>query len=67
MDFVDPTLLFPGPVDSTGLPTYQPPSDLGSIPGGSGSVGIIDSLEHPCCCKMLVDVEAIAQAWGVAQ
>jgi len=68
VDFVDPTLLFPGPIDpTTQLPTYQPPSDLGSIPGGSGSVGIIDSLEHPCCCKMLVDVEAIAQAWGVAQ
>jgi len=68
VDFVDPTLLFPGPIDpTTQLPTYQPPSDLGSIPGGAGSVGIIDSLEHPCCCKMLVDVEAIAQAWGVAQ
>jgi len=68
VDFVDPTLLFPGPIDpTTQLPTYQPPSDAGTIPGGSGSVGIIDSLEHPCCCKMLVDVEAIAQSWGVAQ
>jgi hypothetical protein len=67
VDFVDPTILFPGPVDTTtGLATYQPPSDLGTILGGSGSVGIIDSLEHPCCCKLLVDIEAIAQAWGVA-
>ena len=66
VDFVDPTILFPGPVDSTGAPTYQPPSDLGTILGSQGSVGIIDSLEHPCCCKLLVDVEAIAQAWGVA-
>ena len=69
VDFVDPTILFPGPVDTTSLtptPTYQPPSDLGTILGGSGSVGIIDSLEHPCCCKLLVDIEAIAQVWGVA-
>lgn len=67
VDFVDPTILFPGPVDpTTQLPTYQPPSDLGTINGGQGSVGIIDSLEHPCCCKLLVDIEAIAQAWGVA-
>jgi hypothetical protein len=66
VDFVDPTV--PGPVDTvTGLPTYQPPSDLGTILGGSGSVGIIDSLEHPCVCKLLVDVERIAQVWGVAQ
>jgi hypothetical protein len=68
VDFVDPTILFPGPVDpTTGLPTYQPPSDLGTILGASGSVGIIDSLEHPCCCKLLVDVEQIAKDWGVAQ
>ena len=68
VDFIDPTLLFPGPIDpTTQLPTYQPPSDAGSIVGGAGSVGIIDSLEHPCVCKMLVDVEAIAQSWGVAQ
>jgi hypothetical protein len=68
VDFVDPTILFPGPIDpTTQLPTYQPPSDLGTILGSAGSVGIIDSLEHPCCCKLLVDVEAIAQAWGVAQ
>jgi hypothetical protein len=66
VDFVDPTLLFPGPVDPfTHLPTYQPPGDLGDIPGGAGSVGVIDSLENPCCCKMLVDVERIAIDWGI--
>jgi hypothetical protein len=67
VDFVDPTILFPGPIDpSTGLATYQPPGDLGDIPGGLGAVGIIDSLEHPCCCKLLVDVERIGQDWGVS-
>jgi hypothetical protein len=67
VDFVQPSVLFPGPIDTTTqLPTYQPPSDAGTIPGATGSVGIIDSLEHPCCCKLLVDVEAIAQQWGVA-
>jgi hypothetical protein len=67
VDFVEPNLLFPGPIDpATGLPTYQPPSDLGSIPGGLGAVGIIDSLENPCCCKLLVDVERIGQDWGVS-
>jgi hypothetical protein len=66
VDFVDPTLLFPGPINpTTGLPTYQPPGDLGNIPGGVGSVGIIDSLENPCCCKLLVDVERIARDWGI--
>jgi len=70
VDFVDPTILFPGPINtSSGIPTptYQPPSDLGTILGAQGSVGIIDSLEHPCCCKLLVDVEQIAKTWGVAQ
>jgi len=68
VDFVDPTLLFPGPVDpTTGIPTYQPPGDLGDIPGGAGSVGVIDSLENPCCCKMLVDIERIAKDWGIQQ
>jgi hypothetical protein len=67
VDFVDPTILFPGPINPlNGLPTYQPPGDLGDIPGGVGSVGIIDSFENPCCCKMLVDVERIAQDWGVS-
>lgn len=68
VDFVQPNLLFPGPVDpTTGLPTYQPPSDSGDIVGGAGSVGVIDSLENPCCCKMLVDVERIAKDWGIQQ
>jgi hypothetical protein len=76
VDFVDPTILFPGPpvvvVDpvtglSATIPSYQPPSDLGTILGSPGSVGIIDSFEHPCCCKLLVDVEQIAKDWGVAQ
>jgi hypothetical protein len=69
VDFVDPTLLFPGPPDplSPQTPTYQPPGDLGDIPGGAGSVGVIDSLENPCCCKMLVDIERIAKDWGIQQ
>jgi hypothetical protein len=68
VDFVDPTILFPGPIDpTTQVPTYQPPSDLGTITGAAGSVGIIDSLEHPCVCKLLVDIEQIAKDWGVAQ
>jgi hypothetical protein len=68
VDFVDPTLLFPGTPDPvTGAPTYQPPGDLGNIPGSAGSVGVIDSLENPCCCKMLVDIERIAKDWGIQQ
>lgn len=67
VDFVPPTTLFPGPADPvTHAPTYQPPGDLGDIPGSAGAVGVIDSLENPCCCKMLVDVERIAQDWGIS-
>jgi hypothetical protein len=64
-DFVTPEQLFPV-IPATQPPTFQPPSDHGDIPGSSGSVGVIDSLENPCLCKMLVDVERIAEDWGIA-
>ncbi len=27
---------------------------------GSAVAGIIDTVEHPCCCKLLVDLEWIS-------
>jgi len=29
-------------------------------PQGSAVAGVIDKIEHPCCCKLLVDLEWIA-------
>jgi hypothetical protein len=33
-----------------------------SFPSGGGTAiaGVIDTIEHPCCCKLLVDLEWIA-------
>jgi DNA-binding ferritin-like protein (Dps family) len=34
--------------------------------GDYGFTGIIDTLENPCACKLLVDVEYIATCYGIA-
>jgi hypothetical protein len=37
-----------------------------TIPGDATAVaGIIDTIEHPCCCKLLVDLEWIAIKNGI--
>jgi hypothetical protein len=48
----------------------QPP---GNLPSGTSwtpfqdvSGGIIDTLENPCCCKLMVDIEYIANNLGIA-
>ena len=42
----------------------QPPGNLAqtvAVPNiGTMVAGIFDSIEHPCCCKLLVDLEYIA-------
>jgi hypothetical protein len=54
---------YPGP-DQFGAPNIQPPGNTAQtvVFGNQGSAvaGIIDTIEHPCCCKLLVDLEWIS-------
>jgi hypothetical protein len=63
VEVLNPLLAFPGP-SQFGAPNIQPPGNLAQsvIYGNQGSAvaGIIDTIEHPCCCKLLVDLEWIA-------
>jgi hypothetical protein len=58
---------FPGP-DQFGAPNIQPPGNLAQtvfLGKGSAVAGIIDTIENPCCCKLLVDLEWIAIREGI--
>lgn len=48
----------------------RPPGNLPSgtawTPFADISGGIVDTLENPCCCKLIVDVEYIANNLGIA-
>jgi hypothetical protein len=33
--------------------------------GNYGFTGVIDTIENPCCCKILVDLEFIGQCYGI--
>jgi hypothetical protein len=59
-----PTLAFPGPAQF-GMPNFQPPGNLAQPVLGVGMAGIIDTIENPCCCKLLVDLEFIAIKQGI--
>jgi hypothetical protein len=63
IDVLNPGTLFRGP-DQFGGVALQPPGNLTPTvtlgAGGTAVAGIIDTLEHPCCCKLLVDLEWIA-------
>jgi hypothetical protein len=62
-EVLNPLAAFPGP-DQFGAPNILPPGNLAQtvfLAGqGSAVAGIIDTIEHPCCCKLLVDLEWIA-------
>lgn len=68
VEVLNPLLAFPGAMqsfaDGTVVPGIQPPGNLAQTvvfgPQGSAVAGIIDTIEHPCCCKLLVDLEWIA-------
>ena len=68
VDVLDPLLEFPGPAQF-GAPNIQPPGNLAQhvTVGNQGSAiaGIIDTIENPCCCKLLVDLEFIAIKNGI--
>jgi hypothetical protein len=63
VEVLNPLVAFPGAIQF-GAPNIQPPGNLAQTvffgQGGSAVAGIIDTLEHPCCCKLLVDLEWIA-------
>jgi hypothetical protein len=68
VEVLNPLVAFPGP-DQFGAPNIQPPGNLAQTVffGGEGSAvaGIIDTIEHPCCCKLLVDLEWISISQGL--
>jgi hypothetical protein len=63
IEVLNPLVAFPGP-QQFGAPNIQPPGNLAQsvFLSGAGSTiaGIVDTVEHPCCCKLLVDLEWIA-------
>jgi hypothetical protein len=63
-EILNPLTFFPGP-DQFGaanilLPGNAAPSVSFPSGGGTAIAGIIDTIEHPCCCKLLVDLEWIS-------
>jgi len=68
VDVLDPLQAFPGAMqsftDGTVVPGIQPPGNLAQTvkigSNGSAIAGIIDTIENPCCCKLLVDLEYIS-------
>jgi hypothetical protein len=69
VEVLNPTVFFPGTPQFTDVAGYQPPGNLAQTvplgPGGSAVAGIIDTIEHPCCCKLLVDLEYISIKQGL--
>jgi len=71
-EVLDPLTFFPGPTQTftdpiTGVVTHvaaitEPGNLSQSVPPGApiAIAGIIDTTEHPCCCKLLVDLEWIS-------
>jgi len=68
VDVLDPLLEFPGPMQFS-APNIQPPGNLAPSvkvgTQGTAIAGIIDTIENPCCCKLLVDLEWIALKNGL--
>ena len=54
-EFVDPDTWFPG----------GPPSNLAPMTPWATTTGIIDTVENPCGCKLIVDLEYIGTALGI--
>src|SRR5947209_7428518 len=67
VDVLDPLQAFPGGMQF-GAPNIQPPGNLAqsvAIGTQASVAGIIDTIENPCCCKLLVDLEWIAIKNGI--
>ena len=62
-EVLNPVVTFPGPAQFGEAVGFQPPGNLAAtvdLVGGAAVAGIIDTIEHPCCCKLLVDLEWIS-------
>jgi len=67
VEVLNPLVAYPGPAQF-GAPNIQPPGNLAatvSFGQSSAVAGIIDTIEHPCCCKLLVDLEWITFRQGL--
>ena len=68
IEVLNPLLAFPGAAQF-GAPNIQPPGNLAQTvlfgTQSSAVAGIIDTMEHPCCCKLLVDLEWIGIRQGL--
>jgi hypothetical protein len=68
IEVLRPTQVFPGGLQF-GEPGFQPPGNLAQtvVFGSEGSsiAGLVDTIENPCCCKLLVDLEWIAIKNGI--
>jgi hypothetical protein len=64
VDVLNPIVYFRGP-DQFGQPNIFFPGNAAGPVGGVGMAGIIDTIEHPCCCKLLVDLEWISIRQGL--
>jgi hypothetical protein len=62
-EILNPLVFFNGP-QQFGAPNVLLPGNAAPTvtfdAGGTAIAGIIDTTEHPCCCKLLVDLEWIA-------
>jgi hypothetical protein len=69
IEVLNPIVVFPGTPQFGEATGIQPPGNLAQTVaftgGGSAVAGIIDTIEHPCCCKLLVDLEWIALRQGL--
>ena len=67
-EILNPLTFFPGPAQFSApnivLPGNVSPT-VNFTTGGSAIAGIIDTREHPCCCKLLVDLEWISLRQGL--
>ena len=67
-EILNPLTFFPGPAQFSApnitLPGNAAPT-VSFKTGGTAIAGIIDTLEHPCCCKLLVDLEWISLRQGL--
>jgi hypothetical protein len=68
VELLNPLAAFPGPAQF-GAPNISLPGNLAPTVSfstqGSAVAGMIDTIEHPCCCKLLADLEWITIRQGL--
>jgi hypothetical protein len=68
IEVLKPIEVFPG-APQFDAPGFQPPGNLAQTvfigSEGAAIAGLLDTVENPCCCKLLVDLEWIAIKNGI--